>query len=143
MITKNYASWSGIRADQMQGHFCKTFRGWMGPELQIVVLDMSLEEQLDRVRKRHAGHESAVDMAKVKCERCRRTVVDLVILILMDIKEDSYSKQIYLQAIYELSEPAGEEEANTIDLKVLTLVLNMTVAEKRDFLFQSNLVFDQ
>jgi len=60
-------------------------RGWMGPELQIVVLDMSLEEQLDRVRKRHAGHESAVDMAK---------------------------------AIYELSEPAGEEEANTIDLKV-------------------------
>ena len=53
----------------MQGHFCKTFRGWMGPELQIVVLDMSLEEQLDRVRKRHAGHESAVDMAKVKCER--------------------------------------------------------------------------
>ena len=98
----------------------------MGPELQIVVLDMSLEEQLDRVRKRHAGHESAVDMAKVKCERCRRTVVDLVILILMDIKEDSYSKQIYLQAIYELSEPAGEEEANTIDLKVLTLVLNMT-----------------
>ena len=131
MITKNYASWSGIRADQMQGHFCKTFRGWMGPELQIVVLDMSLEEQLDRVRKRHAGHESAVDMAKVKCERCRRTVVDLVILILMDIKEDSYSKQIYLQAIYELSEPAGEEEANTIDLKVLTLVLNMTVAEKK------------
>ena len=98
----------------------------MGPELQIVVLDMSLEEQLDRVRKRHAGHESAVDMAKVKYERCRRTVVDLVILILMDIKEDSYSKQIYLQAIYELSEPAGEEEANTIDLKVLTLVLNMT-----------------
>ena len=66
-----------------------------------------------------------------------------MILILMDIKEDSYSKQIYLQAIYELSEPAGEEEANTIDLKVLTLVLNMTVAEKRDFLFQSNLVFDQ
>ena len=103
----------------------------MGPELQIVVLDMSLEEQLDRVRKRHAGHESAVDMAKVKYERCRRTVVDLVILILMDIKEDSYSKQIYLQAIYELSEPAGEEEANTIDLKVLTLVLNMTVAEKK------------
>ena len=69
MITKNCASWSGIRADQMQGHFCKTFRGWMGPELRIVVLDMSLEEQLDRVRKRHAGHESAVDMAKVKCER--------------------------------------------------------------------------
>lgn len=54
-----------------------------------------------------------------------------MILILMDIKEDSYSKQIYLQAIYELSEPAGEEEANTIDLKVLTLVLNMTVAEKK------------
>jgi len=60
-------------------------RGWMGPDLQIVVLDMKLEDQMDRMRKRHGGHESAVDFAK---------------------------------AVYDLSEPAGEEEANTIDLKV-------------------------
>jgi len=57
----------------------------MGPELQIVVLDMSLEEQMDRMRKRHLGNEAAVEFAK---------------------------------AVYDVSEPAGEEEANTIDLKV-------------------------
>ena len=28
-----------------------------------------------------------------------------------------------MQAVYERSEPAGEDEANTIDLKVQTLVL--------------------
>ena len=33
-----------------------------------------------------------------------------------------------MQAVYDLSEPAGEEEANTIDLKVQTLTLNMTLA---------------
>ena len=64
-------------------------------------------------------------------------------VILMDIREDNTKER--LQAIYDLSEPAGEDEANTIDLKVQTLVLNMAVATKRDFylkLFQSNLVFD-
>ena len=39
----------------------------MGPDLQIVVLNMSLEDQMERVRSRHGGHESAVDFAKVKC----------------------------------------------------------------------------
>ena len=34
--------------------------------MQIVVLDMELEEQLERVRKRHGGVESAVEMAKVR-----------------------------------------------------------------------------
>jgi len=63
----------------------KLVRGWMGPQLQIVVLDMSLEEQMERVRKRHGGDERVADLAK---------------------------------AIYDLSEPAGEEEPNTIDLKV-------------------------
>jgi len=66
-------------------HLRQLVRGWLGPELQIVVLDMELEKQLERVRKRHGGVESAVEMAK---------------------------------AIYALSEPAGEEEPNTIDLKV-------------------------
>ena len=44
----------------------------MGPDLQIVVLDMKLEDQMDRMRKRHGGHESAVDFAKVKCFDGRR-----------------------------------------------------------------------
>ena len=46
------------------------FRGWMGPDLQIVVLDMSLEEQMERIRKRHEGNENAVELAKVRCEKC-------------------------------------------------------------------------
>ena len=37
----------------------------MPPEFQIVVLDMSLEEQMERVRKRHAGDERMVEFAKV------------------------------------------------------------------------------
>ena len=49
-------------------------------------------------------------------------------------KKNPYGKRVYFQAVYERSEPAGEEEANTIDLKVQTLVLNMTVA---------NIVFDK
>ena len=59
-------------------HFCNmsliltNLRGWMGPDLQIVVLDMKLEDQMDRMRKRHGGHESAVDFAKVKCFDGRR-----------------------------------------------------------------------
>ena len=46
----------------------QNFRGWMGPELQIVVLDMSLEEQMDRMRKRHMGNGAAVEFAKVNCD---------------------------------------------------------------------------
>lgn len=47
-----------------------------------------------------------------------------------------------MQAVYDVSEPAGEEEANTIDLKVQTLVLNMTLAAKIDFkIFCMNLIF--
>jgi len=72
-------------------------RGWMPPEFQIVVLDMTLEEQMERVRKRHAGDERMVEFAK---------------------------------AIYALSEPAGEEEANTIDLKVTLSMTPDDVAEK-------------
>ena len=38
----------------------------MPPEFQIVVLDMTLEEQMERVRKRHAGDERMVEFAKVR-----------------------------------------------------------------------------
>ena len=38
----------------------------MPPEFQIVVLDMTLEEQMERVRKRHAGDERMVELAKVR-----------------------------------------------------------------------------
>ena len=37
----------------------------MGPDLQIVVLDMSLEEQMERIRGRHEGNQDAVQMMKV------------------------------------------------------------------------------
>ena len=40
-------------------------RSQLGPELQIVVLDMTLEDQMERVRRRHGGEDSAVDMFKV------------------------------------------------------------------------------
>ena len=73
----------------------------MGPELQIVVLDMSLEDQMERVRGRHGGEEAAVDMFKVR----------LIRLI-----------QLYdgfrIQAVYHISESAQQDEPNTIDLKV-------------------------
>ena len=57
----------------------------MGPELQIVVLDMSLEEQIERVRKRHGGDERIVEFAKVKCEICEDLKVKFEICL--DVKE--------------------------------------------------------
>ena len=50
-----------------------------------------------------------------------------------------------MQAVYDLSEPAGEEEANTIDLKVQTLALNTNVAAKNTLsskLLESILLLD-
>lgn len=40
-------------------------RSQLGPELQIVVLDMALEQQMDRIRERNKGEESAVELCKV------------------------------------------------------------------------------
>ena len=37
----------------------------MGPELEIVVLSMSLEEQKARIRGRHEGNEDAVRLMEV------------------------------------------------------------------------------
>ena len=42
-----------------------SLRSQLGPELQIVVLDMALEDQMERVRERNKGEESAVEMCKV------------------------------------------------------------------------------
>ena len=41
------------------------FRGELGPELEIVVLSMSLEEQKARIRERHEGNEDAVRLMEV------------------------------------------------------------------------------
>ena len=41
------------------------FRGELGPELEIVVLSMSLEEQKARIRGRHEGNEDAVRLMEV------------------------------------------------------------------------------
>ena len=40
-------------------------RSVLGPELQIVVLDMTLEEQKERIRSRQGGSQDAVDLMKV------------------------------------------------------------------------------
>ena len=40
-------------------------RSQLGPELEIVVLEMSLEEQMERIRGRHEGNQDAVQMMKV------------------------------------------------------------------------------
>ena len=42
-----------------------SIRSQLGPELQMVVLDMALEDQIERVRERNKGEESAVEMCKV------------------------------------------------------------------------------
>ena len=42
-----------------------SLRSQLGPELQIVVLDMALEDQMERVRERNKGEESAVELCKV------------------------------------------------------------------------------
>ena len=41
-------------------------RSLLGPKLEIVVLEMTLEEQMERIRGRHEGSENAVDMMKVR-----------------------------------------------------------------------------
>ena len=40
-------------------------RSLLGPELEIVVLEMTLEEQVERIKGRHEGNEDAVQMMKV------------------------------------------------------------------------------
>ena len=42
-----------------------SYRSQLGPELQIVVLDMDLEEQMKRIQERSKGEESAVELCKV------------------------------------------------------------------------------
>ena len=39
--------------------------GELGPELEIVVLEMTLEEQKERIRGRHEGSEDAVGLMEV------------------------------------------------------------------------------
>ena len=38
----------------------------MGPDLELVVLEMTVEEQMDRVRTRARGSEQAVEIMKVR-----------------------------------------------------------------------------
>ena len=40
-------------------------RSRLGPDLVFVVLDMTLEQQMDRIRGRHDNDEAAVEMMKV------------------------------------------------------------------------------
>merc|ERR1719430_198206 len=45
-------------------------RSLLGPELEIVVLEMTLEEQMERIKGRHEGNEDAVQMMKAFFEFC-------------------------------------------------------------------------
>ena len=38
----------------------------MGPDLELVVLEMTLEDQMERVRARARGSEQAVEILKVR-----------------------------------------------------------------------------
>ena len=49
--------------------FCA--RSVLGPDLQIVVLHMTLEEQKDRIRARHGGSQDAVNIMKVRGREVR------------------------------------------------------------------------
>jgi hypothetical protein len=40
-------------------------RSELGPDLLFVVLDMELENQMDRIRKRHHGDDTATEIMKV------------------------------------------------------------------------------
>jgi len=42
----------------------------LGPELEIAVVEMSLEQQVERIRARHNGNEQAVDMLKKFFDFC-------------------------------------------------------------------------
>ena len=44
-------------------------RGELGPELEIVVLSMTLEEQKARIRGRHEGNEDAVGLMEVSHQK--------------------------------------------------------------------------
>merc|ERR1719193_1497236 len=46
-------------------------RGELGPELEIVVLSMTLEEQKARIRGRHEGNEDAVGLMEVFFDMCK------------------------------------------------------------------------
>merc|ERR1719219_946750 len=45
-------------------------RSQLGPDLEIVVLEMTLEEQMERIRGRHEGSEDAVEMMKAFFNFC-------------------------------------------------------------------------
>ena len=40
-------------------------RRHLGPDLEVVVLEMTLEEQMERIKSRHDGNDNAVQMMKV------------------------------------------------------------------------------
>ena len=42
------------------------FRAEFGPDLQFVVLDMDLEQQVERVRGRHGDNQEAIQKMKVR-----------------------------------------------------------------------------
>merc|ERR1711971_1448450 len=52
-------------------HIRDFVRGELGPELEIVVLTMTLEEQKARIKGRHEGNEDAVEMMAAMFDMCK------------------------------------------------------------------------
>ena len=65
---------------------------------------MALEDQIERVRERNKGEESAVEMCKVGVAKILNTLI--------------ISSNCVCQAIYEISDRAQEDEPNTLALLV-------------------------
>ena len=94
----------------------------LGEDLEIIMLEMSVEEQEERVRARHEGSQHAVDLMRVGLSlflfvslyHCDDLAFRLAAFgSIMNLKE-----KYALQAIYDLVEPAGENELNTKRIKV-------------------------
>jgi hypothetical protein len=54
-------------------------RAELGPDLQMVCLSMALQDQMERVKKRHAGDEAKVDLMKVTVDTMHCNVTFTII----------------------------------------------------------------
>ena len=77
----------------------------LGDDLEIVLLEMTVEGQEERIRARHDGNQHAVEMMRVSIVFCFRN--DFVSFF-------AHSSQ----TIYDLVEPAEPNETKTKTIKV-------------------------
>ena len=80
------------------------FRTELGDDLEIVLLEMTVEGQEERIRARHDGNQHAVEMMRVSIVCFRNDFVRF-------FAQSS-------QTIYDLVEPAEPNETKTRTIKV-------------------------